>query len=446
MGLTGQSVGKHAMNEGLEIKKRTEEDYVIALAGNPNVGKSTLFNNLTGMNQHTGNWPGKTVGNAQGYGSSEEHSYVFVDIPGTYSLMAHSAEEEVARNFICFGGSDAVVVVCDATCLERNLNLVLQVLEIAERVIVCVNLLDEAEKKQIRIDLEGLSKELGVPVVGTVARKKESLDEFLHKLDETLDAPVSGRGNPVTYPQELEEAASYLAPAVESWEVGGRMARWLCLRLLDCDTSLMQEIKRTYGEEVLREEKLQTALGQAGEMLLEKGVQKEELKDKITASLIRRAEEIASATVSCERGDYGEKDRRMDNFLTSRKTGYPVMVLMLAAALWLTIAGANYPSELLSRGLFSIQDGLTALFVKWNVPGWLHGVLVLGAYRVLAWVVAVMLPPMAIFFPLFTLLEDAGYLPRIAYNLDKPFQQCCACGKQGLTMCMACVGLQFILI
>lgn len=441
MGLTGQSVGKHAMNEGLEIKKRTEEDYVIALAGNPNVGKSTLFNNLTGMNQHTGNWPGKTVGNAQGYCSSEEHSYVFVDIPGTYSLMAHSAEEEVARNFICFGGSDAVVVVCDATCLERNLNLVLQVLEIAERVIVCVNLLDEAEKKQIRIDLEGLSKELGVPVVGTVARKKESLDEFLHKLDETLDAPVSGRGNPVTYPQELEEAASYLAPVVESWEVGERMARWLCLRLLDCDMSLMQEIKQTYGEEVLREEKLQTVLGQAGEVLLEKGVQKEELKDKITASLIQRAEEIASVTVSCERGDYSEKDRRMDRFLTSRKTGYPVMVLMLAAALWLTIAGANYPSELLSRGLFSIQDGLTALFVKWNAPGWLHGVLVLGAYRVLAWVVAVMLPPMAIFFPLFTLLEDAGYLPRIAYNLDKPFQQCCACGKQGLTMCMVCAGL-----
>lgn len=436
MGLTGQSVGKHAMSLGTEIKKKTDKDHVIALAGNPNVGKSTLFNNLTGMNQHTGNWPGKTVGNAQGYCSSENHSYVFVDIPGTYSLMAHSAEEEVARNFICFGDSDGVVLVCDATCLERNLNLVLQILEISERVLVCVNLLDEAEKKKIRVDLDRLSEELGVPVVGTVARKKESLEEFLLTLDETMDAPAPKRGNPVIYPEELEETVAFLEPVVKPWVGSGRMLRWLCLKILDCDESLLQEIKGFYGEEFIRDGKLQEALQQAEAMLLEKGLQKEDLKERITASFIHRAEEIASVTVSYEREDYSEKDRRLDWFLTSKKTGYPVMVLLLAGALWLTIVGANYPSELLSIGLFRVQDALTALFVKWNVPGWLHGLLVLGAYRVLAWVVAVMLPPMAIFFPLFTLLEDAGYLPRIAYNLDKPFQQCCACGKQGLTMCM----------
>ena len=144
MGLTNSSVGIKAVDSGLVIQKQTPEDQVVALAGNPNVGKSTVFNSLTGMNQHTGNWPGKTVASAQGYCVTKRQSYVMVDIPGTYSLMAHSAEEEVARNFICFGAPDAVVVVCDATCLERNLNLVLQTLEISDRVVVCVNLRDEA--------------------------------------------------------------------------------------------------------------------------------------------------------------------------------------------------------------------------------------------------------------------------------------------------------------
>lgn len=183
MGLTKQSVGMGAVDSGLEIKKQTPDDKIIAIAGNPNVGKSTLFNNLTGMNQHTGNWPGKTVTNAQGYCKTREHSYVLVDIPGTYSLMAHSTEEEVARNFICFGGSDGVVVVCDATCLERNLNLVLQTMEISDRVLVCVNLMDEAARKNITIDLKGLSEKLGVPVAGTIARKKQSLDQLMKQLD-----------------------------------------------------------------------------------------------------------------------------------------------------------------------------------------------------------------------------------------------------------------------
>ena len=149
MGLTNSSLGTNAVDNGLIIKKQSPDDKVVALAGNPNVGKSTVFNALTGLNQHTGNWPGKTVTNAQGFCSTEKCSYVMVDIPGTYSLMAHSAEEEVARNFICFGQPDAVVVVCDATCLERNLNLVLQTLEISSNVIVCVNLMDEAKRKNI---------------------------------------------------------------------------------------------------------------------------------------------------------------------------------------------------------------------------------------------------------------------------------------------------------
>ena len=337
------------------------ESRVVAVAGNPNVGKSTLFNNLTGMNQHTGNWPGKTVGSAQGYCKSEKYTYRLVDIPGTYSLIAHSPEEEVARDYICSGEADAVLVVCDATCLERNLNLVLQIINLCQRVVVCVNLLDEAEKKGICINLEKLSEELGVSVVGTVAREKENLDGLLEKLDACVEMPC--RENP-----------------------------------------------REANTELSTEEQ--------------------------AAFFVKQAEEIAKKTVSFEQEEYYKRDRKLDRLLTSKRTGYPVMILLLAFVLWLTIAGANYPSQLLSAGLFQIQEELTKLFRFLGAPDWLHGVLVLGMYRVLAWVVSVMLPPMAIFFPLFTLLEDAGYLPRIAYNLDKPFQKCHACGKQGLSMCM----------
>lgn len=334
---------------------------VVAVAGNPNVGKSTLFNNLTGMNQHTGNWPGKTVGSAQGYCKSEKYTYRLVDIPGTYSLIAHSPEEEVARDYICSGEADAVLVVCDATCLERNLNLALQIINLCQRVVVCVNLLDEAEKKGICINLEKLSKELGVPVVGTVAREKENLDSLLKKLDVCVEMPCR---------ENQEEANTELSTEEQA------------------------------------------------------------------AFFVKQAEEIAKKTVSFEQEEYYKRDRKLDRLLTSKRTGYPVMILLLAFVLWLTIAGANYPSQLLSAGLFQIQEELTKLFRFLGAPDWLHGVLVLGMYRVLAWVVSVMLPPMAIFFPLFTLLEDAGYLPRIAYNLDKPFQKCHACGKQGLSMCM----------
>ncbi len=181
MGLTAASTGRHAVDNGLTIRREKPDERVIALAGNPNVGKSTVFNALTGLNQHTGNWPGKTVSNAQGRCVHKGKSYVLVDLPGTYSLLAHSAEEIVARDFLCFGGADAVLVVCDATCLERNLNLVLQTLEITPRVVVCVNLMDEAQKKHIAIDLKKLEKTLGVPVVGTSAREEKGIREALDR-------------------------------------------------------------------------------------------------------------------------------------------------------------------------------------------------------------------------------------------------------------------------
>ena len=260
MGLTKQSVGMGAVDSGLEIKKQTPDDKIIAIAGNPNVGKSTLFNNLTGMNQHTGNWPGKTVTNAQGYCKTKEHSYVLVDIPGTYSLMAHSAEEEVARNFICFGGSDGVVVVCDATCLERNLNLVLQTMEISDRVLVCVNLMDEAARKNITIDLKGLSEKLGVPVAGTIARKKRSLDQLMKQLDDLVEGTQTASPYQVEYSPIIEQAIAMAEPAVKARVEGKVSSRWLTLKLLDSDPSLMKELREYLNEDILEVPEISLAL------------------------------------------------------------------------------------------------------------------------------------------------------------------------------------------
>ncbi|MBE6787212.1 MAG: ferrous iron transporter B [Ruminococcaceae bacterium] len=333
----------------------------VALAGNPNVGKSTIFNALTGMNQHTGNWAGKTVGNALGYCKSSHFSYTFVDIPGTYSLMAHSPEEEVARDFLCSDKPQAVVVVCDATCLERNLNLVLQTMGICKKVIVCVNLLDQAKRKKIKVDLEKLEQLLGVSVVGTCGHKKQSLKPLLTAIDNIfLKEEQNNCYNPL-FPSPLEN------------------------------------------------------------------IQAE--------SIVKKAEEIAKAVVSYPK-NYHNPDRKLDKIFTSKTFGFPIMLLFLAAIFWITITGANYPSALLTAFFGKIENWLSSLFLWLGAPHWLYGSLVLGVYRTLSWVVAVMLPPMAIFFPLFTLLEDAGFLPRIAFNLDKPFERCNACGKQALTMCM----------
>lgn len=435
MGLTTGSTGFKAVDSKPEIKKRTPNDKIIALAGNPNVGKSTVFNNLTGMNQHTGNWPGKTVASAQGYCSTENGSYVLVDIPGTYSLMAHSAEEEVARNFICFGEPDATVIVCDATCLERNLNLVLQTLEISSNVIVCVNLMDEAKRKGISIDINKLSELLGVPVVSVIARKKNSLKALTEALD-LIDgkAPISDFR--IDYPKEIESAVKTIEKVVDD-KLGGKLnSRWLSLKLIDSDDSLINEINSYFDLDILSDEEIVNAVNVAKKQLQQSGITQAKIKDIVVSAIVKKSEIIARKVIAYKTKSYNATDRRLDKIFTGKAVGYPIMMMLLALIFWLTISGANYPSQLLSSFLFKIQDLLSDFFIWIGTPSWLHDAIVLGVYRVLAWVVSVMLPPMAIFFPLFTLLEDSGYLPRIAYNLDKPFKKCCACGKQSLTMCM----------
>lgn len=452
MGLTAKSSGLHAVYQGLYIQKEQEGDRVIALAGNPNVGKSTVFNALTGLNQHTGNWPGKTVTNAQGRHSHNGRGYVLVDLPGTYSLMAHSAEEEVARDFICFGCEnatpDAVVVVCDATCLERNLNLVLQTLEITTKVVVCVNLMDEAKKKGIAIDLALLSCRLGVPVVGASARSGKGLTELMAQVESVILHPPELPLTPA-YPADVEESIlmakraieALVAPPQQSQEAGAEQApvrkfalpsRWIALKLLDGDNALRLSIQNLLELPELPD--IPAALSGNDFDI-------EAFRDKVVFSLVHTAELLCSCTVFAQDRSYNRFDRRLDRVLTGKHTGVPIMLLFLSLIFWITITGANLPSQILSDALFWVQGQLTIFFHWMAAPEWLHGILVLGLYRVLAWVVSVMLPPMAIFFPLFTLLEDFGYLPRVAFNLDHHFKRANTCGKQALTMCMGSLSL-----
>lgn len=401
---------------------------VIALAGNPNVGKSTVFNRLTGMRQHTGNWPGKTVATAWGRFVWREQPYLLVDLPGTYSLLAHSAEEEAARDFLCFGQADACVVVCDATCLERSLNLVLQIRELIPKVVVCLNLMDEARRKGILIHREKLEQELGVPVVPVTARSGQGIEELLDTVDAVCKTEQEDL-RPVEYPQAVERAAAVVEPVLQ--EKGIRASRWAALRILEGDESLCRSIREQWGVGGIP---LERSLVLARRELEKGGIRMEELPDRMVSAIAESSRHIWEKSV--EGKGLSQRDRKLDKILTGKWTGIPVMLLLLAVVFWITIEGANIPSQWLSQGLFWLGDQMDAGLLGLGAPIWLREVLVMGIWRVLAWVVSVMLPPMAIFFPLFTLLEDLGYLPRIAFTLDHCFQKAKACGKQALTMCM----------
>lgn len=399
----------------------------IVLAGNPNVGKSTVFNALTGLRQHTGNWPGKTVAAARGTCELDGETFTIVDTPGAYSLRAHSAEEEAAMEAICFGRADAVIVVCDAACLERNLNLLYQVMEITDRVVLCVNLLDEAENRGVQVDVNALSDFLGIPVVGTCARDGKGVKNLLlaaKRVTHDAAAPRLAR-----YPQAVEQAAEELAELLREPLEGTLKPRFAALRLMENDACFRKELAKRVVISASTETAIQRARKQTG--LCAEG-----LSSLITESIYKAAEEACSLSVHTAK-QRAETQLQWDRRLTCW-AGVPVMLLLLAIVFFITLKGANWPSEglaaVFAKAEAILQSGLEAL----HLPPFWTALLTEGAFRTLGKVVAVMLPPMAIFFPLFTLLEDSGYLPRVAFTLDGMFERCHACGKQALTMCMGC--------
>jgi ferrous iron transport protein B len=419
-------------------------DYLVAIAGNPNTGKSTVFNALTGLRQHVGNWPGKTVARAEGSFKYKGKRYKLIDLPGTYSLLATATDEEIARNFVLFAYPDVVVVVVDSTTLERNLNLVLQVLEITSRVVICLNLVDEAGRKGLKVDAEQLSLELGVPVVPTVANIGKGLNDLAKAIAGVASGTIPTSPRRFALKAEIRKTLDEVTPYVE--KVVGELPniRWIAMRLLEGDTKLREALENgkltslaTLNQDISAAKPTEATLKELFDRVdVAASPIREDLHDHIVSSIYADAEAIAYKVVTKAEVSKSVLDAKIDRILTSRILGFPIMIALLLAVFWITIEGANVPSQLLAEGLFWLEDQFTSLFGWFGAPQWLEGLLVHGIYRGVAWVVSVMLPPMAIFFPLFTLLEDLGYLPRIAFNIDRFFKWAGAHGKQTITMCM----------
>ena len=416
------------------LAEKPESARRVALAGNPNVGKSTVFNALTGLHQRTGNWTGKTVATAEGVVRRGKERYRLIDLPGTYSLAAHSAEEEIARNALCFGDYDAVIVVCDATRLCRNLPLLFQVTEVTPHVLLCVNLIDEAERVGIRLDRGALEAALGIPVVMTSAGRgrRGGTDAILSRLPEAARAMPS----PPRYGEVFERALALIEPTLSAPCEKKFSPRFAAMQSLCGNEEFCQKLS-AFLDGAFESESFLSARREAQTLLDEAGIDKAALDAEITSALFQKAEAVAQAvTASAESKKRDAGLSRADRLLTSRTFGIPAMLALLAFLFWLTVVGANAPSAWLSAGFDTLEPRLHALLLRLGAGTFVSDLLTFGLYRVVAWVVSVMLPPMAIFFPLFTLLEDIGYLPRVAFNLDGALSRCDACGKQALTMCM----------
>lgn len=401
----------------------------LALAGNPNVGKSTVFNSLTGAHQHTGNWAGKTVDTAQGIFKSGNEKIKLVDLPGTYSLSASSDDEKCAAEYICFSQCDGIIVVCDATCLERNLILALQILEITGRVVICLNLMDEAEKKHIVPNPQALSQELGgASVIPVSAAKGVGMAQLRKQAKSIGEARLK-----IYYGEEMEAAVEIVTKALKNHPCGDLNQRWLALRLLEENDAALCGAKKYLGYDIASEKDVSMAVGEAREYLAKNNIPPESIRAAVMKAIADKARQIKTKTVT---ENAPVKKEWADKIFTGKILAVPTMLALLLCILYLTCIGANYPSAVLTALFARWENVLWLALGKIGVGSFLKNLIARGMFRVLGWVVSVMLPPMAIFFPLFTLLEDLGYLPRVAFNLDCAFRKCGACGKQALTTCM----------
>lgn len=426
------------LNPSSSLKKMGEQksqaQFTIALAGNPNTGKSTIFNTLTGLRQHTGNWPGKTVTHAEGYFSFQGNTFKIMDLPGTYSLLSHSDDEQVARDFILFQKPDVTLVVIDAGRMQRHFSLLLQILEITDNVVLCLNLMDEARRHGIEVDTRMLSRDLGIPVVATSARSKQGISELLSVLNQVATGKLIPKKKIHTdIPENIKTVVKKIAAELSVLDSELPNTSWLALRLLENDQSIIQNLQNGTLSPYINKEKLKNIFS-----IIQENPLPENYRDELVELIYTQSAQIIRSSVSFQ----GESkvfrvERMIDQIVTHKIWGFGVMFFLLAMVLWLSIIGANYPSQILYHVLLEIlypQFKIGASFL--NFPWWLSGILIDGIYLSSAWVIAVMLPPMAIFFPLFTLLEDFGYLPRVAFNLDRIFKKAGAHGKQALTMSM----------
>lgn len=353
--------------------------------------------------------------------------------------MSNSEEEEIARNYICFGKSDCTILVLDATCLERNLNLVYQTLEITPKVVICVNLLDEAKRKGIDINLDLLEKYLGVPVCGTIAQKKKTLNNLMDKVEKVVNGTIIPQPKLVQYPTPIEKIILNMQKTIELYisDDYKYLTRWIAIKLLDNDKKIVDSIESNiFNKKISEIDQLNKEIEISHQSLKNSNLNSEFFKDKIVSTILFEAENICTDICKYKNCKYSTRDRKIDKILTSKLYGLPIMILFLGLIFWITISGANYPSKLLSSFFGFLQIKLTDFINIFSPPEWVSGILIDGVYSTVTWVISVMLPPMAIFFPLFTLLEDLGFLPRIAFNLDKFFRKACTSGKQALTMCM----------